>query len=724
MRIRSLSTAAFLLLPVLALAQQPPPPASPPPAGATPQVDLGVVRQQGRLDAGFRASSVSGDRARFNRFQDLREGAFLSGIRVERETGRWFFLGEAHNVGYRDQRFMGAAESIGRFKASFEWDQIPLFISGDTRSLQQNLGNGILDVDDGIQQAIQARTLTLADAMANVIPFDTRSRRHIAALDMTYMASRDVDVRLRVKSTGREGRNLQSFLLGTSPGAFTQELGIPIDDRTTDVRMGVEWANTRALLSAGIDASWFTNHIPTVQFDNPQRFTDISAGASKGLAAMWPSNSLVSFVAAGAYKLPARTRATANISIGRATQNEPLVAPTSNTALVAPSLMRGTAEAAADVVSMVYGLNSRPAEGLWLNARYRYYDYANKTQHFETTPITGDWTLGTGTVENEPLSVRRHTLDLDSSFAASRFAVLGAGFTREAAARSFRIFEDTTENIFRVTADSTGNAYVTARLKYEIADRQGSAFDGHLLEAVAEQPDMRHFDVANRRRTRATGSLTVTPVAWMNLSGSIADGRDDYADTGFGLRDNRSRSYGFGVDLMPMDTVMMGLSYLREKYTANQYSRTSNPGAQFLDPNRDWWIDSADRVETVVANLDLLRTLPNTDIRLSYDVSDGDATYVYGLKPTQTVFTGAASLQQLPRLSNRITGGRADVQYFLRQNVGVGIVYRFEDYAVRDFALDADTVTPLSAGTSTIYTGYMYRPYTAHTAWLRLTYLW
>ncbi|HEX6323463.1 MAG TPA: MtrB/PioB family outer membrane beta-barrel protein, partial [Vicinamibacterales bacterium] len=99
-------------------------------------------------------------------------------------------------------------------------------------------------------------------------------------------------------------------------------------------------------------------------------------------------------------------------------------------------------------------------------------------------------------------------------------------------------------------------------------------------------------------------------------------------------------------------------------------------------------------------------------------------TYVYGLRPTQTVFTGAASLQQLPRLSNRITGGRADVQYFLRQDVAVGVVYRFEDYAVRDFALDADTVTPLSAGTSTIYTGYMYRPYTAHTAWLRLTYLW
>lgn len=727
MRMKSLSTtAAFLLLPALGWAQQTPPlpPAQPPPL--TAPADIVGVRQQGHVDAGFRASSGSGDNARFNRFRDLREGPFVGGFRMTRETGGWFFLGEADNVGYRDQRFAGTAESIGRFKASFEWDQIPLFISGDTRSLQRNLGGGILDVDDAVQQAIQARTLTLADAMAGATAFDMRSRRHVAAFDMTYTASRDVDLRLQVKNTGRNGYHLQNFALATSPGGFTQELGIPIDDRTTDIRLGVEWANTRGLLSAGINASYFENGIPTVQFDNPQRFTDISAGASKGLAVTWPSNSLVSFVAAGAYKLPARTRATANISIGRANQNEPLVAPTINTALVAPPLARTTAEAAANVVSMVYGLNSRPAENLWLNARYRYYDYANNTQHFETTKIVGDWALGTTPWENEPLSVRRHTLDLDASFTPMRYAVLGVGYTREAARRSFRIFEDTADDIFRVTADSTGNQYFTVRLKYERSTRDGSNFDAHLLEEVAEQPDMRHFDIANLKRDRATAILTLTPAAWISLNGSIGTGDDNYEDSGFGLRDNTNRTYGAGVDLMPMDTVMLGVSYQREKYTANQYSRTSSPlpSPTFNDPTRDWWIDSTDRVETAAATLDLLRTLPKTDIRLGYDVSDGRATYVYGIKPNQTIFTGTAALAQLAPLSNRLTGARADVQYFLRPDVAIGVVYRYEDYDVRDFALDAGTLTSLSVGTTTIYSGYMYRPYKAHTTWLRVTYLW
>lgn len=726
MRIRALSAAAaFLLLPASSLAQQPPAAPQVPPPAVTQPLDVGAIRQQGRVDIGLRATSISGDEARFSRFRDLRDGPFLSGFRIERETGSWFFLGEASNVGYRDQRFSGAAEAIGRMKLMFQWDQVPLFISGDARSLNRHVGNGVLDVADSVQQGLQNRTLTLADAVAGAESFEMRNRRHTASFDAIYMAAPDVDVKLRVKSVSRKGDTLQNFGLLTSPGGFTQELAVPLDHRTTDVRMGVEWANTRGLLNAGIDASWFDNSIPTVQFDNPQRFTDISAGASKGVVPMWPSNSLVTVSLAGAYKLPARTRATASLSFGRANQDEALVAPTVNTALVAPPLMRGTAAARANVRSMVYGLTSRPTNTLWLNARYRYYDYDNRTSHFEATKLIGDWATSTVPWENEPLSVRRHTAELDASFTPVRYLSVGAGYTRENATRSWRIFEDTAENAFRVWADSTGNRYFTVRLKFERSTREGSGFDAHLLEEVGEQPDMRHFDVANRTRTRTTGIFTVTPASWITVNASLGVGDDDYGDTGFGLRDNRNRAYGAGFDLVPADTVTAGVSYMRETYDANQYSRTASPAPspQFTDPNRDWWIDSSDRVETILATLDLIKTLPRTDIRLSADTSDGDAAYVYGLRPTQTVFT-TTPLAQLPTISNRLRGARADIQYFIRPDIALGVVYRYEDYDVRDFALDAGTLTSLVVGTTTIYSGYMYRPYTAHTGWLRLTYLW
>jgi MtrB/PioB family decaheme-associated outer membrane protein len=499
-----------------------------------------------------------------------------------------------------------------------------------------------------------------------------------------------------------------------------------MDTRTTDVKAGVEYANRHGMFGVGVNGSWFDNRTPTVQFDNPLRFTDISAGPSRGLAVTWPSNSLVSFVANGAYKLPGRSRATAAISVGRANQNDALVAPTINSALVAPPLERASAEARANIVSMVYDLNSRPAESVWLNARYRFYDYANKTPLFDTVAVVGDWSVGTATWETEPISVSRHTLDLDASFTPLNYLAFGMGYGREGTDRTYRIYETTAEDIFRVTVDSTGNQYVTLRLKYEFSRREGKGFEEHLLDEVEEQPDMRHFDVADRDRSRVTGLLTVAPVEWLAVNGSVGTGRDDYKNTGFGLRDNRNRTYGIGFDLMPMSTVSFAVSYDREKYTANQYSRTAAPppSAQFEDPTRDWWIDTNDTVNTVSANIDFLKAIPRTDIRLGYDLTDGKATYVYGLASPATVFVPPASLQQLPPLRNRITSGRADVEYFIRPRIALGVVYWYEEYRVDDFSLNSTVINTLNIGTSTIYSGYLYRPYTAHTGWLKISYLW
>jgi hypothetical protein len=435
----------------------------------------------------------------------------------------------------------------------------------------------------------------------------------------------------------------------------------------------------------------------------------------------------------GAYNLARRTRATAAISFGQWSQDQDIVPPTVNTALVAPPLERATAETQADILSMVYGLNARPLNNLWLNARYRYYDYANKTPHFTATnAVIGDWSVGTQVHETEPASFKRQNIDLDASFAPFEYLAFGAGYGREDADRTFRIFENTVDDTFRVTVDSTGNQYVGVRFKYEYSTRTGSGFQEHLLEEVGEQPETRHFDIANRDRDRTWVILTLTPVAYLSLNGSVGYGHDDYTDTGFGLRDNNNKNWSAGFDVTPVDTVTFGFSYGYERLTAYQYSRTAAPAPdpQFDDPTRDWWIDQTDTVKTIMASVDLIKAFPKTDIRLSFDQSDGDATYVYGLKPEQRVFT-TIPLAQLVPLKNRLTGTRADVQYFVRSNLALGVRYDYEEYKVDDFSLDTDAINRLDPvnGTSgvfasTIYTNYLFRPYTGHTAWLRLTYLW
>lgn len=695
----------------------------------------------GKIDFGYRGDSVSGDEARYNRFRDLRDGATISRFQISRETELNFFEANAHNVGYRDQRYFAAFESIGRLKTSFEWNQVPLYLSKATSSLYTDSGDGVLSIADSVQQSIQNaaavnaanRDLAIQNALAGADELDLRSRRDIGLFDLVYTLNRDVDLKFNLRNTHRQGNQVMAFGFGTSPGLLPAvEMGVPLDDRTTDIRGAIEFANAKALLSVGYDGSWYDNQFPFVRFDNPLRATDISAGPSVGQAAWWPNNSSFNVNVNGSYKLAKRTRASAAFSVGRWEQDQELPPATVNTALVAPPLERATAETRADITSMVFGLNSRPTEDLRLNARYRYYDYDNKSPIFEVhNAIIGDWAAGTQVHETEPSSFKRKTLDLDASYSLMRALTLGAGYSREDADRTFRIYENTVDDTFRITADSVANNYVSVRLKYEVSTREGDGFNQHLLDEVGEQPTMRHYDIANRDRTRTTALFTVTPVSALSLNASVGMGDDEYKDTGFGLRDSENRHWSVGFDASPNSVLNFGLNYGYDKYTAYQYSRTANPlsstDVTFLDPRRDWSTDTDDKVMTTTTYVDLIKALPKTDIRASYEFSDGEATYFY----TMADPTVLPTLTQLPQLDNRLAIGHFDLQHFVRPNVAVGLVYYYEEYKVEDFALGTDTINrldPKSAANgllaNTIYAGYLFKPYTGHTWGLRMTYLW
>jgi len=215
----------------------------------------------------------------------------------------------------------------------------------------------------------------------------------------------------------------------------------------------------------------------------------------------------------------------------------------------------------------------------------------------------------------------------------------------------------------------------------------------------------------------------------------VASGHDDYSESYFGLRDNKNRSYSIGFTYVPKETVNFGAEYVFEKYTAVQWSRTSNPlpSPSFDDPSRDWGIDSDDKVNTISTNLDFIKTIPKTDIHLSFDLSDGKSTYVYELGPNSTILTGVnygpgnvfnpIPVVQLSPNRTHLATGRADAQYFVRPNVALGAGYWYEQYRAEDFSLNGTTINQLNLP-SAILSGYYYRPYTGQTVWLRMTYLW
>ena len=65
-----------------------------------------------------RLSSIAGDPARWQRYEDLRDGLLFTGGRFLRETPDWSLKAGADNVGWRDQRYFGNYERIGRLRSA------------------------------------------------------------------------------------------------------------------------------------------------------------------------------------------------------------------------------------------------------------------------------------------------------------------------------------------------------------------------------------------------------------------------------------------------------------------------------------------------------------------------------------------------------------------------------------------------------------------------------
>ncbi len=681
---------------------------------------LGQGLPANSVDFGGRATAFAAgsDEARSQRYRDTRNGLTLDAFTFGKDTEMRRFSLQADHVGYLDQHYAAAWNEFGRFKVSFDWNQTPLFFNEDTKTLFST-SRGVLRIDDAIQAGLQGGTTTLGSAVSQAHPFDLRVRRDVADFKMTYSATEHVDFKISLKSTAKTGNQPWAGTFGFSDAV---ELPVPVDTRTTDLGAGIEWANGRTMARLAYDGSFFSNNVSTLVWDNPLRATDsAAAGPLQGRMSLWPNSDMHTGSAMGSLSLPARSHATAYISVADWSQNDPLIPFTINSALATIPLDRPTANADARITSMNYSFNSRPTDLVYYTARYRSYDYKNRTAVFNVpTTVSYDTTVaafaGGGT---SPLSYTRRTFDADLMLMPFKYGSFRAGYTREQVDQTVRYFDTTTEDTFRVSADTTAVTWLTLRGVYEHAKRVGSGFDEQALDEIGEQVSLRQFDISDRTADRFSAIAQVTPLSQLAVNASVSVGSEDRPGSGFGLRSNNNHAYSAGVDFVPRDAVSMGITFEREWYTALQASRQANPGVQFNDPTRDWTTNSTDTVQTLSASLDLLKAWPKTDVRMAYDYSRAESQYLYGLAPNTTL----APVVQLPVVSNELQRGTLDVRYHFTPKLAAGVVYWYDRYIVNDFAQSASTLTSL-AQPSFLMMGYLARPYTANTLSGRLTYYW
>src|SRR2546430_10002082 len=144
---RSFIVMALGLVASPALGQQTPN-TPPPEPGQNTGLSTSTLVNRGQIDFGLRGTAYGddSDEARYQRFQDLRNGPFLDAVRFGSANEHRLFDVRAEHVGYRDQRYVANYSNYGKVKASFEWNQIPLFFSRDTATLYSSPAAGTFSV--------------------------------------------------------------------------------------------------------------------------------------------------------------------------------------------------------------------------------------------------------------------------------------------------------------------------------------------------------------------------------------------------------------------------------------------------------------------------------------------------------------------------------------------------------------------------------------------------
>jgi MtrB/PioB family decaheme-associated outer membrane protein len=621
-------------------------------------------------------------------------------------------------------------------------------------------------------QAAQAKeNRSIYNSLAT--PFDLRYVRDTAAFNLNYAATRAIDVDARFVSSMREGEQPwgASFAFNNAI-----ELPQPLDQRTDDLSIGASWANPQGMFRLGWDGSWFTNHVQSLVWDNPIQLTDFNNGLlppngpydpngysngngpAQGRQAMAPSNTMNVVSATGLYKLPGRTTLNGTAQFTAQNQDEALIPWTINSVINTPAvfaafphlaqLPRATAQAEATGINTLLNLSSRPFRRVSFTVRYRYNDRDVQTPVFDATEYVRFDAVPEEIEEgfSHQFDIARQNFDANLSFTPASWGTLRVGYGHEAAERHGRGFSDVGEHIFRVSFDTFSSRYVTVRAGFDAGRRRGEGFVetgiDYELGPGGTQPTLRYYDEADRDRTRASILFTVMPRDTVDLYVQFAGGRDRYLpDTSvpvnrpgelFGLHESDTTSWNAGVNFHPTDVFLLGGNYGRDRYSSLQLSRNANPppDPSWTDPNRNWTLDNDDTINNASVYLDLLRAVRDTDIRFAYDYSDSANSFVHG-GPRIAALAAINQFIPLPDVENTWHRLSADVQHFFTTRAGIGVGYYFEKFDVVDFnTIDTNGPTGFAPETGDprldwlggLTMGYGNRPYSGHTAYLRVLY--
>lgn len=648
----------------------------------------------GNVTLGGLAKDSDRNSAKFEEYRDLK-GVTALGFRVDGAKDGLRYQLHTSNLAQDTRALTGFLEK-GKWRLDVSHQGIPHRFGNDARSLNVRTGPGEFRIDDAVQRSIQTRLEAVPRSSINyaflspivsplvnaATPFD---------LDFTRKRSRALFTLNPTSSLQIEAGYFNELRDGFRGGAGTSfgfgnvvETPDDTDYTTQDIGLNAVWSGEWGSARAGFHYNWFRNAIPSLTFDNPFRATDATDasayqapgsasinGAVTGRVALPPDNDAVIGSAGVTLKFGDKTRAHLDASYGQWTQDRtPFVAQTTNTAITTPvaafnvaSLPAQKLDGRIDVTSLAANVNSRPADGWNISARFRMYELDNKTSRFT---IPGYVRFDGGYQATPRISVPYgHATDRAEATVTRTFekVTLEAGFRWNAVERHFRETEKTTENGFTGAVDFRLGDSTVWRSSVELGSRDFEHLEIELSEDASfvtpgaptnifASPSSSvcgssvicnlRFDQAPRDFTRFSSLLMYTPGDKWALTGAYIYAKSDYKDSLFGLRDGTYDSFTVEADFTPTDRWNLYGYYSFENQKDTLLGRQSG-ATPSVNPIDNWTSLVDDKVDSIGGGLNVVLKPDKWDLNLNGSWQKVDGNNDFSGPPGGTVANARAS---------------------------------------------------------------------------------
>lgn len=681
---------------------------------------------------------VDSNSAKFQEYTDETDGfkipkVVISGSDPEgnRELGIWL-----KDVGQRDARYTLDYDVSGSYSFYLDYNKIPHNYQNDAISLWTRDGDLFeiaAPIRAGLQAALEAR-YAASPASVNfgflnglISPYLDAAPRIDVGLqrDRTHARfevgkSSNLGWGFEYKHENRTGSRPLGLAFGFNN---VTELPEPIDYDTDDATLDGEWRMENGALRFGYRYSRFENNIDTIYWDNPWRATNSTnsgayqapsgtsiAGGSRGIASLNPDNTAGSLFANGNWRWGKKfwlNAAFTQTDLRQDADLEPYLlnsAVRTTAGLVASDpgiLPQRSADRKVTLTSFNLDFGTRFAEDFTFRARYRFYDYDNKSSQIEIPGYGryhGYW-QNVGRITPK-YAWSRDTLSAELGWEIGKASRLGLEYRMDSMDRDFREVKSADDDVLRLTFDSKLAKDWNLRAAAEMGDRSTSEYDYYAEEysftehgVPSQNPDLRRFDEAERDYERFNVTLEWLPANGWSVAAGIDTRQDEYDESILGLTEEEYFNWNVEVGYAPTEKVNFFIHYQQADRDSSMASRQSGATAS-LNPIDTWYADFEENNDMVGFGFNYKEKRWAYRAWINFSESDGylDFEATQGGIP----LGNRAAAVDIPNYEDisLFQGGMA-FDYKIMKDVAVGLFYRYDDYTIDSFILqDLDPYLP------------------------------